>query len=189
MGASVGREAAPKLMGGVSGSLLARWMGLTPAQRRLLVACGGGAGLAAVYNVPLGGPCSPPRSLWAVSRCRRCCPPWRVRSSRPWSPGVPAEHRDLRGHSQLSLQRLAHGLVAARGCRDWALVDLLRAPHWLGVGASGLGRVYLLEDAARLLVIGVVGIWYPQLFGNGKTWPTTRSSDSAERAVVRALRP
>ena len=25
------------------------------AQRRLLVACGGGAGLAAVYNVPLGG--------------------------------------------------------------------------------------------------------------------------------------
>lgn len=55
MGASIGREAAPKLMGGVSGSLLARWTKLTPAQRRLLVACGAGAGLAAVYNVPLGG--------------------------------------------------------------------------------------------------------------------------------------
>ncbi|MGH3574966.1 MAG: chloride channel protein, partial [Pseudonocardiaceae bacterium] len=55
MGASIGREAAPKLMGGVSGSLLARWVHLTSAQRRLLVACGAGAGLAAVYNVPLGG--------------------------------------------------------------------------------------------------------------------------------------
>jgi len=55
MGASMGREAAPKLMGGVSGSVLASWARLSPAQRRLLVACGGGAGLAAVYNVPLAG--------------------------------------------------------------------------------------------------------------------------------------
>ena len=54
-GASLGREAAPKLMGAVSGSLLARWRRLPPAQRRLLVACGGGAGMAAVYNVPVGG--------------------------------------------------------------------------------------------------------------------------------------
>jgi len=55
MGASIGREAAPKLMGGVAGSLLAGWFRLTPEQRWLLVACGGGAGLACVYNVPLGG--------------------------------------------------------------------------------------------------------------------------------------
>lgn len=55
LGASLGREAAPKLMGSVSGSVLSGWATLTPAQTRLLVACGGGAGLAAVYNVPLGG--------------------------------------------------------------------------------------------------------------------------------------
>jgi len=55
LGASIGRESAPKLLGGVAGSVTAGWAGLTPAQRRLLVACGGGAGLACVYNVPLGG--------------------------------------------------------------------------------------------------------------------------------------
>lgn len=55
VGASLGREAAPKLLGAASGSLVARWVRLTPAQRRLLVACGGGAGMAAIYNVPLGG--------------------------------------------------------------------------------------------------------------------------------------
>ena len=55
LGASLGRENAPKLMGGASASVLARWAKLTPAQRKLLMACGGGAGLAAVYNVPLGG--------------------------------------------------------------------------------------------------------------------------------------
>ncbi len=55
MGASIGREAAPKLLGGASASVLAGWAGLSVQQRRLLVACGGGAGLAAVYNVPLAG--------------------------------------------------------------------------------------------------------------------------------------
>jgi H+/Cl- antiporter ClcA len=54
-GASLGREAAPKLLGAASGSVVARWTGLSPAQRKLLVACGGGAGMAAIYNVPLGG--------------------------------------------------------------------------------------------------------------------------------------
>jgi CIC family chloride channel protein len=54
-GASLGREAAPKLLGAASGSVIARWTRLTPRQRRLLVACGGGAGMAAIYNVPLGG--------------------------------------------------------------------------------------------------------------------------------------
>ena len=55
MGASIGRENAPKLLGGASASVLAGWARLSAAQRRLLMACGGGAGLAAVYNVPLGG--------------------------------------------------------------------------------------------------------------------------------------
>jgi H+/Cl- antiporter ClcA len=55
LGASIGREAAPKLMGGVCGSVLATWAGMSVPQRRLLVACGAGAGLACVYNVPLGG--------------------------------------------------------------------------------------------------------------------------------------
>ena len=55
LGASIGREAAPKLMGGASGSVVSHWFNLSPAQKRLLVACGGGAGLACVYNVPLGG--------------------------------------------------------------------------------------------------------------------------------------
>ena len=55
MGASPGREAARKQAGAAFASLLARWFGISPSQRRLLVACGTGAGIAAVYNVPFGG--------------------------------------------------------------------------------------------------------------------------------------
>ena len=55
LGASLGREAAPKLLGGAWASVLGRRFGLSAAQQRLLIACGGGAGLACVYDVPLGG--------------------------------------------------------------------------------------------------------------------------------------
>jgi len=55
MGASLGREAAPKQTGAAIASLLAQWRGLPPTLCRLLVACGAGAGIGAVYNVPFGG--------------------------------------------------------------------------------------------------------------------------------------
>jgi CIC family chloride channel protein len=55
MGASLGREGAPQLTGAAVASGLSQWAKLPAWQRRLLVACGAGAGMAAVYNVPLGG--------------------------------------------------------------------------------------------------------------------------------------
>jgi chloride channel protein, CIC family len=55
MGASLGREAAPKLVGGALASLMASWARLSSAERRLLAACGAGAGVGAVYNVPFAG--------------------------------------------------------------------------------------------------------------------------------------
>ena len=55
LGASLGREAAPKQIGALLGSMTGLRGRLTPSERRLLVACGAGAGMAAVYNVPLGG--------------------------------------------------------------------------------------------------------------------------------------
>jgi len=56
MGASLGREAAPQLAGAAFASELCDRSGqISERQRRLLVAAGAGAGMAAVYNVPLGG--------------------------------------------------------------------------------------------------------------------------------------
>jgi CIC family chloride channel protein len=55
LGASLGREAAPKQTGTLFAGLLAHWARLLPPQRRLLAACGAGAGIGAVYNVPFGG--------------------------------------------------------------------------------------------------------------------------------------
>ncbi|TDV34329.1 H+/Cl- antiporter ClcA [Paraburkholderia caballeronis] len=55
MGSPLGREVAPREVGAVFASWLSKRTGLTAAERRVMIACGAGAGLAAVYNVPLGG--------------------------------------------------------------------------------------------------------------------------------------
>ena len=55
LGASIGREVAPRELGALVAGWLSERAGLTARERRILVACGAGAGLAAVYDVPLGG--------------------------------------------------------------------------------------------------------------------------------------
>lgn len=54
-GASLGREGAPKQAGAAIASKLSALAKLVPEERRLLAACGAGAGMGAVYNVPVGG--------------------------------------------------------------------------------------------------------------------------------------
>jgi H+/Cl- antiporter ClcA len=55
LGSPLGREAAPREMGALFASFVSRRAGLTAETKRIMIACGAGAGLAAVYNVPLGG--------------------------------------------------------------------------------------------------------------------------------------
>ncbi len=55
MGVSLGREGAPKQAGAVFANFFADRVRLSEEQRRLLVACGAGAGMGAAYGVPLGG--------------------------------------------------------------------------------------------------------------------------------------
>ncbi|WP_420992132.1 chloride channel protein [Cupriavidus sp. 30B13] len=55
LGSPLGREVAPRELAAMLAGVLARRLGLPAADARILVACGAGAGLAAVYNVPLAG--------------------------------------------------------------------------------------------------------------------------------------
>ena len=55
LGASVGREVAPREMAAAFAAAAADRLSLTPEDRRIIVACGAGAGLAAVYSIPLSG--------------------------------------------------------------------------------------------------------------------------------------
>ena len=169
MGASIGREAAPKLMGGASGSAVARWFNLTPAQRRLLVACGGGAGLAAVYNVPIGGALFTAEVLYGslslpVVLPALACTLIATFTGWIYLPGG-ATYTDVpRYHFSASLMvwsvlaGLVMGLLAVLYVRIIGF-----ASHHRASGATIFWMMPLV-----FVGVGVIGIWYPQLFGNGK---------------------
>lgn len=167
-GASVGREAAPKLMGGVVGSLLARWAGLTVAQRRLLVACGAGAGFSAVYNVPLGGAVFTAEVLCGSVSLPVILPAIAASAvatitawiSLPATPTyeVPAYPFTASALVWSLVAGVLIGLLAAGFVRLVAWVSHHRPSGWWALPAP-LGA---------MLVVGAVGVAFPELFGNGK---------------------
>jgi chloride channel protein, CIC family len=169
MGASIGREAAPKLMGGVSASLLAGRAHLSPAQRRLLVACGGGAGLAAVYNVPLGGALFTAEvmmgslSLPVVLPALACSG---IATATAWI--YLPDHATYLGIPEF---RFTVPLLV------WSLL----AGPVLGVIAAGYirligwvtyyrltGKLSIPAMVVAFGILGLIGFAYPQLFGNGR---------------------
>lgn len=169
MGASLGREAAPKLMGAVSGSVLARWTGLSGPQRRMLVACGAGAGLAAVYNVPLGGALFTAEVLLGALRLPIVLPAlvcstvatataWIYLPSHATYLGIPAY--PFAG-AELAWAVLAGPVIGL------AAVGFIRLIAWVS-HHQPKGWKSLPAPLGAFLVLGLVGLAYPQLFGNGK---------------------
>lgn len=168
-GASLGREAAPKLLGAAAGSLLARWRHLTPGQRRLLVACGGGAGMASVYNVPLGGALITAELLYGSMSLPVILPAlacswiatavaWIYLPIRATYDRVPAY--------PLQLSHMVFALVLGPVVGLLA-VGLIRLIGWVS-HHQVRGRLLLIAPLLAFTVLGLVAIPYPELLGNGQ---------------------
>lgn len=170
-GASLGRERAPRQLAAALGDLGTGWLKrLSGRDREILLACAAGAGLGAVYAVPVAG------ALFAV----------RVMLG-TWSP------RALGAALVTSSLAVATGTVVTRGqpALDWPIGDsvyvltshgLLMAPLALAVGLAfnrimaaarprGPMRTWLVVPAlaAAGLVTGVCAYWWPELPGNGRS--------------------
>ncbi len=169
MGASIGREAAPKLMGGASASLLSHWFKLSSAQKRLLVACGGGAGLAAVYNVPLGGAIFTAEvmlgsfALPTVLAALACSfvatmTAWLFLPSTATYVDVPNYHFS----GSIMVWSVVAGAVIG-----FLAVFFVRLLGWVSASRARGGSVFWQMPLA-FAAVGVIGFKYPQLFGNGK---------------------
>ena len=190
MGASIGREAAPKLMGGASGSVIAGWARLSSQQRRLLVSCGAGSGLAAVYNVPIGGALFTAEVLvgsvalpiilpaLACSTIATQTARWYLADHQTYT-GIPHYHSSARLLIWAILLGPLVGLVAA------GYIRLAR----LGRASPGDGRRDLpFAMPLAFGVLGLLGIAYPALFGNGsaivgRDLARQRRAHAAARAV------
>jgi H+/Cl- antiporter ClcA len=168
MGVSLGREGAPKQAGAVFANLFCDKEGLSDEQRRLLVACGAGAGLGAAYGVPLGG------ALFALEV---------MRGKLALRYVLPALFASLiaTGVSWLALPNVPTYVIPSYTMSASIFLWALLAGPIAGLASVGYVRMITWADRHRprgwgrftapLLVmgsLGVVSIWFPQLLGNGK---------------------
>jgi H+/Cl- antiporter ClcA len=169
-GASLGREGAPRQFAAALGDLgTSRWS-LTKRDREILLACAAGAGLAAVYSVPIGG------ALFATAIMLKTWHPRAVgtaliTSSLAVAVASPLTHEEAPldwPNPQLSYLLTAFALVLAPlalgvGMAFNRLMATARPNHTL--------KTWLLIPAiaAAGLLIGICSIWWPELPGNGKS--------------------
>jgi H+/Cl- antiporter ClcA len=168
MGASLGREGAPKQAGAVVGNLMADRARLSDEQRRLLVACGAGAGMAAAYGVPLGGALFALEVLRGVLALRLILPAlvasviatmvvWLVVPDVPLYV-IPAYPSSASVVVWTVLLGPIAGVVSVAYVRAIAWADRNRPIGWRRT----------ITPVVVLGLLGVVSIPFPQLLGNGR---------------------
>jgi len=164
-----GREGAPKQAGAVIANFFSDRGRLSDEQRRLLVACGAGAGMGAAYGVPLGG------ALFALEVMRgcwpsgTCCPPFSLRDCHGRSRGLrsPTRRRTssplIRARLRGVVWALLAGPIAASS--PSVTVRMVRLGPIAAVTAAAGGRLGL---GASGCASGASPSRFPQLLGNGK---------------------
>ncbi|MBO0679566.1 chloride channel protein [Mycolicibacterium sp. S2-37] len=169
-GASLGREGAPRQLAAAGGDAATSRLSLTPRDREILLACAAGAGLAAVYSVPLGG---------ALFAAKIMLDTWHPRalgtalitSSLAVAVAAPVTHLE----TPLDWPDPSLSVLLT-------VLAVLLAPLAVGVGAA-FNRLMTTARPARAvtswtlvpavatagLLVGICSLWWPELPGNGKS--------------------
>jgi H+/Cl- antiporter ClcA len=168
LGSPLGREVAPRQVGAVVAKWLARAARLPADKGRLLVACGAGAGLAAVYNVPLGGAVytlevvlksfAPGATVAAIATSV-------IAAQIAWI-GLGNERIYEVVSFDLGPSLIAWSIVAGPlfGAVGYAFARLA------GVARARVPRPELLLPSCFVVffAIGLAAMWFPQILGNGR---------------------
>jgi len=174
LGASVGREVAPREMAAAFSAAAADRLGLTPEDRRIIVACGAGAGLAAVYSIPISGAIYTLEIL-LVSRSRRavaaafCTSAIAVLISTGFTRPTPFYSVPTLTPS-LSLTVFAALIGPLLGATGWAFKQAVTR---VGAARTRDWRLLALLPTASFLV-GIIAVWVPSVLGNGQASAQTQ---------------
>jgi H+/Cl- antiporter ClcA len=168
MGVALGREGALKDGGGVIANKFSDWTGSSPSQRRLLVACGAGAGMAAAYNVPLGGALFAAEVLMGSLALSNVVPAFIASSTGIAVSWLLLPDQPAYLFPQLQTSRsLVVWAILAGPILGLISVGYVRAIGWAqthkpkGWWVAGLPIITFAG-------LGVAAIKFPQLLGNGK---------------------
>ncbi len=168
LGASLGREAAPQQVGAAIASNLSDWARLPDWQRRLLVACGAGAGMAAVYNVPLGGALFALEVLLGTLTLPLVLPALAttlIATAVAWV-ALPSQPTYSIPSYSVSASQIVWALIVGpiAGLAAVAYIRLISRAHALR--PAGWARLFV--PMVVFTGLGALAIAYPQLLGNGK---------------------
>lgn len=169
-GASLGRESAPRQIAAALGDFGTTRLALTARDREILLCCAAGAGLGAVYSVPLGG------ALFTASILLRTWHPRAVgaaliTSSLAVAVAAPVTHLEhpltwpdfelspLFAFLAVAISPLAAAVGLAFDRVMTAARPRIQMRSWTLIPAiAGAG-----------LLTGVCSIWWPELPGNGRS--------------------
>lgn len=168
LGSPLGREVAPREIGSVWAGWLSHRAGLSVAERRIMVACGAGAGLAAVYNVPLGGAVFVLEVLLGTFGWAALVPAVAtsaIAAVVAWV-GLGNEHQYQVQQLVLSMPLVVWSAVCGPvfGVAAWGFVWLTTRARSNAPKDWRLPLLSLLNFA----IIGALAVYFPQLLGNGK---------------------
>ncbi len=168
MGVSLGREGAPKQAGAVFANFFSDKERLSDEERRLLVACGAGAGMAAAYGVPVGGALFALEVMRGEFALRYVLPAlfssliatgvsWFVLPDAP-TYVIPSYMRSASVISWALVAGPIAGVASVAYVRMITWADRHRPRDWRR----------LTEPFLVMGLLGVISIWFPQVLGNGK---------------------
>ena len=192
-GASLGREGAPRQLAAALGDFGTTRLALTARDREILLACAAGAGLGAVYSVPLGGALFAARILLGTWHPRAVGAAL-ITSSLAVAVASPVTHLEhaltwpdarlsyLFGFLALAIAPLAAAVGLAFNRVMAAARPKVQFKSWVLIPAV----------AAAGLLTGICSIWWPELPGNGRSILTVSVNSGltlGAAAVILLLKP
>lgn len=192
-GASLGREGAPRQLAAALGDFGTTRLALTARDREILLACAAGAGLGAVYAVPLGGALFAARILLGTWHPRALGAAL-ITSSLAVAVASPVTHfehalkwPDAKLSYLFGFLALAIAPLAAAVGLAFNRVMAIARPK-----VQFKSWVLIPSVAAAGLAIGICSIWWPELPGNGRSILTVSLNSGltlSAAAVILFLKP
>ena len=172
MGASIGREVAPREISASLGGKIADFLYLPPEQRRIIVGCAAGAGLAAVYSLPLSGAVFALEILLIEVTASAVWPALIISGG-----AVLVAHGWVRSDPFYTLPEAAQ-LLPTASLTLWAVIIgpvlgiigvLFKSAVSACSAARPTGWRLLAWMVPTFTLIGVITVWVPSIAGNGQS--------------------
>ena len=187
LGAPIGREVAPRELGAMVAGWLSARAGLTSRERRILVACGAGAGLAAVYDVPLGGAVFAVEILLAELSLATALPALATAAIATLVAQLVVPTGPLYTLPQLALTpTLLVWSVIAGPVVGFAALGFVGATQW-ALAHRITGNWILFAMPLIFLAVGFLAIPFPSILGNGRALGQVAFDGTAPLLLIAAL--